>query len=248
MDDEVKVSQKGKPGTTFPYYDLEQSAQLGQLAHELGGSATLDQLAGKAQQTPGSGAFRLRLSAALQFGFLERDRDRYRLADTGVLLMQANRSAQARVTAFLRVPLYRRIFHEFKGRMMPPPQGIENFMRNAGVVPGQVDRARQAFQRSAEQAGLFQFGKDRLVLPPGTSEDGTGIAPEGRDLIEPTEVKDTSPSKTADVSLHPALQGMLQELPEKGESWTEAEFKAWSDAFLGVLRVVHKPTKEEAGQ
>ena len=38
-------------------------------------------------------------------------------------------------------------------------------MANLGVSSKQTSRARQAFERSANDAGFFQHGMDRLVMP-----------------------------------------------------------------------------------
>ncbi len=51
---------------------------------------------------------------------------------------------------------------------------LEADMVEVGVASKQKSRARQGFQRSAEQAKL---GKDRLVLPSGVSLDSN--APNG---------------------------------------------------------------------
>lgn len=236
---------RSRAGTTFPYYDLEQACDLARHLHDrLGGTATADQIAAACNQTPRSGAFRLRLSAALHFGFLERERDRVRLGQIGLRWLQPSSSSRALVEAFLSVALYRRIYEDHKGRLLPPPQGLESYMKNAGVVVGQADRARQVFQRSAEQAGLFQFGADRLVLPPevSTEQENSSAVPSD-DPLPATESR-TLQSASSSASLHPALAGMLQELPPSGRTWDEDEFNAWSSAFLGVLRVVHRPSKQ----
>jgi hypothetical protein len=78
----------------------------------------------------------------------------------------------ARVDAFLHVPLYLRIFEHHDGYTLPGAAPLEKFMREVGVSPKQTGKARQAFMRSARQAGFFAHGEDRLVRPsfppPGT--------------------------------------------------------------------------------
>jgi hypothetical protein len=141
------------------------------------------------------------------------------------------------------VPLYRQLYAEYRGRLLPPAQGLESAMKNRGVVAGQVGRARQAFQRSAQFADLFGFGKDRLVLPPGITMDGeddNATAPEDLRPHTPAE----APSRTAVVgalSLHPAIAGMLEELPPRGAVWPDEALHAWVAALESVLRVVYRP-------
>jgi hypothetical protein len=53
-----------------------------------------------------------------------------------------------------------------------------------GVAKKQTDKARQTFQRSAQQAGFFAYGQDRLVMPavgPGMPE------PKKDDEVKPDE-------------------------------------------------------------
>jgi hypothetical protein len=44
-------------------------------------------------------------------------------------------------------------------------------MERMGVVATQTERARVAFMRSAERAGFFDHGKDRLILPNVTAHE-----------------------------------------------------------------------------
>ncbi|MTV11833.1 MULTISPECIES: hypothetical protein [Bradyrhizobium] len=53
--------------------------------------------------------------------------------------------------------------------MIPPTAALEREMVGLGVAEKQKERARQVFERSAEQAGYFEHGRNRLVMP--------GIAP-----------------------------------------------------------------------
>jgi hypothetical protein len=61
--------------------------------------------------------------------------------------------------------LYEAIFAKYKGYSLPPPKAIEREMISLGVAPKQADRARQVFERSAQQAGFFAHGSDHSVKP-----------------------------------------------------------------------------------
>jgi hypothetical protein len=88
---------------------------------------------------------------------------------------------------FLHVPLYRRIFEHHDGYTLPGAGPLERFMREVGVSPKQTGKARQAFMRSARQAGFFSHGEDRLVRP-SFPVGGPGTRP-----VEPSDkVKDKS--------------------------------------------------------
>src|SRR5438128_1737752 len=53
----------------FPYDNLEAALEIARIAHELGGvSGETDQIAARMGQSPTSGAFRVKVSAARMFG------------------------------------------------------------------------------------------------------------------------------------------------------------------------------------
>ena len=111
-------------------------------------------------------------------------------------------------------------------------------MRDAGVSPKQTGKARQAFMRSARQAGFFAHGEDRLVrpsfpdVPPGTrpveaqkdSEKGKGKNGGGGEM----------PPR------HPLIEGMFQSLPDNGQPWTLDEAADWLHAAAYNLRFAYK--------
>ena len=66
---------------------------------------------------------------------------------------------------FLNVPLYKAIFDKYKGGVLPPQAALERDIIGLGVAEKQTGRARQVFERSAEQANFVEHGKDRLVMP-----------------------------------------------------------------------------------
>ena len=75
------------------------------------------------------------------------------------------KGAAAKVEAFLTVPLYRAIYDRYAGSLLPNNIGLEKEMTELGVAAKQADKARQAFQRSAAEAGFFRQGSNKLVKP-----------------------------------------------------------------------------------
>ncbi len=78
-----------------------------------------------------------------------------------------------------------------------PDSALEAEMETLGVAPKQKAKARQGFQRSAEQAKRFGRGRDRLVLPGGISLDSTPsreakISTDGCSFNRPTGVRSQS--------------------------------------------------------
>ena len=105
---------------------------------------------------------------------------------------------------------------------------IESF----GVASKQTKRARQTFQRSADQAKVFNEKKDRLVLPAGVSLDST--APNGG-----TSRKMETPIIQSSGETNPLLATLVEELPATGE-WTREERNLWTRWFLRTLDKLYK--------
>ncbi len=226
----------------FPYNDLDEAVEVaGTLYNNVGaGTAELHQLAGWMDQSLSSGSFRNKISAARIFGLIETGQGRVTLTRTGREVVNAETSTAARVAAFLTVPLYREVFEKYKGQPLPPNVGLEREMADFGVAEKQKDRARQAFQRSAEQAGFFKQGKSKLILPavsagsPKGEEDKKGGSGGGGGGGE-----DDGPP----LQLHPLIRGLVETLPLPGTEWSEEDQKEWLDAAQANFRLIYKRPK-----
>ncbi len=71
----------------------------------------------------------------------------------------------AKAGAFLAVPLFKAVYEKYKGGVIPASAELERDMANLGVSDKQKGRARQLFEKSAEEAGFFEHGNNRLVMP-----------------------------------------------------------------------------------
>ncbi len=115
---------------------------------------------------------------------------------------------------------------------------LERFMREVGVSSKQTGRARQAFMRSARQAGFFAHGEDRLVRPSFPGGPGT------RPIDSANEVDKTKHKPGGgggdDPPRHPLIEGMFQSLPTGGEPWTLDEAADWLHAAAYNLRFAYK--------
>ncbi|MDQ3957043.1 MAG: hypothetical protein M3273_01840 [Actinomycetota bacterium] len=199
----------------FPYGDLDDGVEVATAIHANAGSAcAMADLASYMQQTVTSGAFRTKVNTARIFQIVTVARQQVTLTDLGHKIVDPQRQAAARSEAFLKVPLYATLFDRYRGRVMPPESGLEQDMVSLGVASKQRDKARQAFQRSAQQAGFFAHGRDRLTLPIGlTSEssaaDGTSEEQEGvhAGVGGTIELLDDH---------HELIKGLFRMLPTKG--------------------------------
>jgi hypothetical protein len=225
----------------FPYNDLDDAVDIARAIHtNAGTSCSLTQLAAFVDQSVSSGAFRLRVSNARTFGLTENERREVRLTSLGRTIADPAQEAIARVDAFLHVALYKRIFDHHDGYTLPGAAPLERFMREVGVSPKQTGKARQAFMRSARQAGFFAHGEDRLVRPafPG---GGPGTRP----VADPPSNPDTGKSKAGggggdEPPRHPLIEGLFQSLPPDGQTMTLEEAVDWLQAAVYNLRFAYK--------
>jgi hypothetical protein len=212
----------------FPYLDLNDAVEVAQKVHSAGGTNCLiEQLAGQLKLQANGGGFRLRLQTARIFGLVTYDRSTITLTPIGHKVCDGGQEAAGKAEAFLEVPLYNRIYENFKGVILPGNAGLENAMGSLGVAPKQKGKARQVFQRSAQQAGFFAHGADRLVMPSLRPE---GISNKGN------EQKNEKPDKSnknggggsgGGGQYDPLIEGLLNRLPAPDSPWSMVERRKW---------------------
>ncbi len=248
MDDsKVEKAERGRSRIEWPYYSLDEASKLAKGIFELGGSCQIDQLAGHLNQTATGGGFRLKVQAARTFGLVNSIQGQLTLTDLGSEIVDPDGDRQAKVDAFMKVPLYIAIYEQFKGKTLPGIVGLENAMVNLGVAIKQKDKARQAFLRSAKEAGFFAYGATKLVYP---------IMPVPvRETAKDKKASDfsSSPStltngKSGDVGtargLDPLIQGLLNKLPDPELPWTLEGRRKWLQLALGIFDVMYTGAEE----
>lgn len=230
---------------SFPYFDLDTAIEMVHaLANSGGREFTRDQIASQMKQSPTSGAFLLKLSAARMFGFLDNSQGKYQINDLGYSVLDRGREKQARATAFLNVPLYERMYQDFKGKPLPVrPQGLENAFIRLGVTPKRAADARNVFDRSGIQAGFFPNGNlDRLVEPiVGANAERAAEAPTMAPAAPaaPVFVEEIGPS------VDPLIKGLLDRLPKPGEKWPHEKRLRWLQTFAANLDYVYPPEEND---
>jgi hypothetical protein len=231
----------------FPYGDLDDAISVARGIMACGGRPVDgDQLAAALNQTPTSGSFRLKVSTARIFGLVETVQNQYQLTDIGFAIVDQDTARQraARVDAFLKVQLYRRVYEEFRNRQLPPrPVALEHTFVGLGVAKKQTGRARQAFDRSAQQAGFFdQGGRDRLIRPPVASVAG-GEPPEAAAAkveMPFTESVYRGNGGGSGGGFHPFVQGLLERLPQADTVWSIEGRAAWLEAAASVFKLIYQ--------
>jgi len=224
----------------FPYSDLESVVEVARELNNRTGGAPVDdaQLATWMNQTAGGGTFRTRMSSARLFGLLDLSQGRISLTPQGRDIIDDNKSASAKVEAFLRVPLYSAMYSQYQGYALPPPPAIERQMESLGVAPKVKDRARQAFTKSAQYAGFIDHQTGRFVKP------ALAPPPPGAGRLE-DEVRSVGGgggggSGGGPTDLHPFILGLLKTLKEPGAEWPSQEQAKWLQTAASIFGLIYK--------
>jgi hypothetical protein len=233
----------------FPYTPLGDVVEMAAAIQGNVGSGTMsdDQLAPAIHMSHKSSGYRSRLSAARMFGIIESGDGGHRLSDLGKRIVDEKQARAAKADAFLNVPLYRRVYEEHKGSTIPPAAALEREFLGFGVAPKQTARARQVFERSAEQAAFFEVGKDRLVRPTVRQGDATDADSKTKE----DQTKKGKGGEPPDNELHPFIQGLLKTLPPKeGDDWPLQDRVKWLRLAASAFDMIYEAEgdTEAAGQ
>jgi hypothetical protein len=177
------------------------------------------------------------------FGLIKTTSGIHKLTEIGRMIVDPQREREARARAFLNVPLYKAVFEKYKGGVLPPAAALERDIVGLGVAEKQTGRARQVFERSAEQAGYFDHGKNRLVMP--------GIA--ARAIDQGQEQEHDSPDENggggkppppppppSGPTRHPFIEGLLKTLPEPETEWKSADRVKWLQTAANIFDLIYK--------
>lgn len=213
----------------FPYMGLDEAIEVAKAVHSTTGSGLCqaDQLAAQLKLSMASSGFRVRLGTTKMFGLIDSERGSgaVRLTDLGHRIVDPEQERGAKVQSFLNVPLYAKLVELHKGKTLPPPAALERVMAELGVAKKQTDRARQTFDRSAQTAGFFEFGRDKLVAPAVNP-----AAPLGRGDSEPVALAQPRAHFGGGGGGHtgdPLIDALIQKLPPTGTAWPAPERDTW---------------------
>lgn len=230
----------------FPYNDLDDAVEIAKTIHSNAGmSCTLDQLAAYLHVAMTGGAFNGRVANAGTFRIAKRSGGMVTLSSIGLRIVDPNTEAEARAEAFLSVPLYSAIHDKYRGYSLPPAAALEREMQALGVAGKQTDKARQAFMRSAKQAGFFAHGEDRLVRP------SFGAGPTTKPIEPPPEEKPKEKSRGGGEppdGLHPFILGLLKSLPKATfdddgaplTDWSGPARQKWLQTAANIFDLIYK--------
>lgn len=224
---------------SFPYQDLDEAIEIAKAIHQLHGSqCSTDQIAAHMGQSITSSSFKMKVATAKIFCLVTTSPGgMVSLTTLGSRIADTQQEKAARVEAFLNVPLYKAVYEKFKGTVLPPQTGLEAAMGTLGVALKQRERARQVLQRSAQQAGFFQFGNDRLIMP-AIKANGSATA------SDPVEETDTDKKRKAkededEDELHPFIKGLLKKLPTPETEWPMENRAKWLQAAINIFDLMY---------
>jgi hypothetical protein len=233
---------------TFPYREMDVGVSVALAMLGAGGVAlTSEQLAGVMNLQPGTGNFVVKVATARIFGLIANVQGKYELTNLGFSIVDKDdkRQRAARAEAFLNVPLYRRVYDEFKGKQLPPrPHGLEQAFVKFGVASKQKEAARLAFDKSARQAGFFAAGEDRLIEPIVGSVASLDRNRPASEELSIEKARSTANDGSRPSGLHPFIQGLLDTLPAPETNWTIEGRAKWLQAAAHCFDLMYMGSGE----
>jgi hypothetical protein len=246
----IEKGERGRSTIGFPYLPLDDAIQVARAVHTVGGThCQVDQLAAHLNLPSDASMFNLRLNTARIFGLVTRTQGVVTLTILGTRICDPQQEAAARAESFLFVPLYAKIYEQFKGASLPPASGLETAIGNMGVAEKQKSNARQVFQRAALQAGFSAY-PGRLVYPPIKGAASAVPAPEVHTPApEPDRSQDRSHDRSHDRKnnggggdggdQHPFIQGLIKTLPAPDSPWPMDKRAQWLQAAVSVFNLIY---------
>ena len=239
----------------FPIVPLKDVIEMVTLIARNGGVRGFDDIADDLGQVRSSGAFRGRTAAGRMYGAVETVGGELVLTELGRRMASPPTQAEALAEAFLNVELYEKLFHRYEpdGGRLPAIKLLDNDVALLGVLPQRAEKARQVFMRSAETAGYFRSGRDRLIRP--TTGNGTSsfvaapgsIASMPAQPPEPAEAPHVSSAEAVSVGEHWLVKALVAELPPRDEPPTPAQLRRFMDAMRINLEIIYGIQVEQNG-
>ena len=245
-----------------PYFSLDSSLEVPKTIHErAGGACSRDQVAPLlGYNGTKNGGFISRISASKMYGLVDEVGGLLRLTPLATQILSPINSddeQRGKITAFLNVELFAKVYERFKGQTLPSSQGLENLVRTEyKVIPAQVSKALRVLTESADSAGFFDAGgRGRLVMPlAGNTERPSAPAPpttpsSNTIMLEPVKLEATGKlgplPVSSDAKIPPAIYGLIRDLPEEGTTMTTAKRQRLIKAFEASINWLYPDSDEE---
>jgi hypothetical protein len=239
-----------------PYFNLADSIEVAEVMHHrAGGECDRAQLSGLLDyKGVKNGAFLSRVSAAKTFGLVEQENDRLRITDRARAIISPVTDAEAtraKVDAFLSVELFKRLYEEFREGTLPSDVGLRNLLETKyQVLKDRAGPAVKVMKESAAEAGFFNVSSDRMVKPILPSRGAAPPTPKHEEPRQNTELPKFRGGGNGGghepPAIHPAILGLLEELPPAGTPMSQRKRDALIGAFTATVGFIY-PDVEENG-
>lgn len=223
----------------FPYVDLDEAIKVARAIHERGGGVPLERDQVSVALNSAGGTLAVKLSAGRHFGLIDSAQGKWSLTPLGYEIIEPSRERAAKVQAFLNVELYKRVFDEMRGRLLPAKGGLEHAFTTYGVAPKQKVKARQTFERSARSAGFFPNGNEDRLVQPVTSPASAQVPDEGQ-VTKPSLINaEVAQVAATPIKMHPFIDGLLQTLPLAQTDWDSEGRAKWLRAAAQIFDLLY---------
>jgi hypothetical protein len=232
-------------GFTAPYFDLDFSLKVAEIIYNKGGGAcTGDQLAAWLEYASvRSGTYLTRVSAANKhFGLIEQNGDTFSVTERAKKILapvMPEDAVNAKVEAFMAVPLFVKVYEQFRGSQIPPEVGLKNlFQSTYKLLPDRALAAVRIFLNSAEQAGLLTADRTRLIKPAVSA----AAKPPQAEKDEPAAAEKPKVGGSGGDGprgIHEAISGLLRYLPPPGTPWSAQKKEAFMKAFTAAIDLIY---------
>lgn len=232
----------------FPYVGLDDAVEIATKIHFEAGSGSLsdDQLAPALSMSHRSSGYRTRISAARMFGVVDTTGGEHRLTELGKRIVDSSQERAAKADAFLNIELYNRVYEEHKGGSLPPAAALQREFVGFGVAQKQTAKARQVMERSADTAGFFEKGRDRLVRPTVRVDGEADKIQENGGEHGGNGNGGNGGGDNPFADLDPLILGLLQRMPKSGQPWPILERSRWLQTLAMNLSFIHSDDPSES--
>lgn len=158
----IEKNTKGKriSGTHFPTRTLNDALNVAKSVYENGGkSLDVQSLAVAMKHTTTSSSFHLKVSSAIHFGLLTREKDIFHITEISKAIfnpLSKNDEIDSLQKAFFNFEVFRELFEKYEGKSLPEKSVLESiFVREYGISPSSKEIACKVFLESAKTAKLI---------------------------------------------------------------------------------------------
>ena len=233
--------KRERSAIAFPYTDFDRCLKMAEAIHRQAGlvECSKSQLAAWIGKSPTSSVFRNSVAAAKLFGLIQKGEsfDKIRITELGRQAIDSSSATAAKVTSFLKVPLFEALFEKYENYTIPATAGLEADIVSLGVPNKQKVRARQVFEASAKAAGFKEIAEDKLVMPITNQMSSSDTVQEHQETVDVPSVSSTKHD------LDPLVQALLDKIP-KEQQWPGQNRLRWFRTLAMVVSQVYDSGNE----